>query len=219
MTAPPTHVVQGLLADGTRVFFRALRRDDRAGLADGFRRMGPESRYRRFFATIDHLSEEQLDRLTDVDYRNHFAWLAIASDVPGQPGIGVGRWVRTAEDPAIADAAVTVIDEYQHRGVGQALLRLMVHSAIERGIGAFRAEVLGDNEAMLALIRDVGASQGTWDDGVRVLLSPLPASIEELERTPSPAILRAAADGRLLGLAGTGGQGTRLQMEAPDAAR
>jgi hypothetical protein len=40
--------------------------DERSALADGLRRLSPESRYRRFFPPLDKLSEAQLTYLTEV---------------------------------------------------------------------------------------------------------------------------------------------------------
>jgi len=201
--------VEGLLDDGTRVLFRPLRPDDADGLRDAFRRLSPESRYRRFFYAIDHLTDDQLRYLTELDYVNHFAWLALLQDPP-HLGIGIGRWIRVQDDPATAEAAVTVVDDHQRRGVGGALLRLMAESAIERGVRSFRAEVLGGNQAMVELLHSFGIGGASWHDGVETIDVPLPATIADLERTPAPRILRAAAAGEVVGTSGPRGYGIRL---------
>jgi hypothetical protein len=46
-------------------------------------RLSEESRYRRFFSPVKELSEKTLAYLTEVDYVDHFAWIAIAMDEPG----------------------------------------------------------------------------------------------------------------------------------------
>src|ERR1700694_5259409 len=94
---PIDETIAGVLNDGTRVLFRPIRPDDKDNLRRGIEAMSPESRYRRFFAPIDHLSDEQLAYLTEIDYQDHFAWIAFLPDVEGFPGVGVARWVR---DPA-----------------------------------------------------------------------------------------------------------------------
>ncbi|HEV3232027.1 MAG TPA: GNAT family N-acetyltransferase [Candidatus Dormibacteraeota bacterium] len=206
--------VEGVLDDGTRVLFRPLGPHDVEGLREGFSRLSPESRYRRFFYAIDHLSDEQLRYLTDIDYVNHFAWLALLTD-ESRLGIGVGRWIRTEDDPTSAEAAVTVIDEYQRRGVGGALLRLMAESAIERGIRSFRAQVLGGNQAMIDLLHSLGIGTESWKDGIDTIEVPLPATIADLEQTPAPRILRAAAAGEVIVSSGPGGFGTLLTQRGP----
>jgi len=131
----------------------------------------------------------------------------VLSDAEGAPLVGVGRWIRLEDDPEEADAAVTVADEYHRRGIGRALLRLMARSAIERGVRRFRADVLSENEAMLHVFQQVGAELHHKEGAVIEAIVPLPASIEELEHTPAPKILRAAADGRLTGRSGARGTG------------
>ena len=81
----PDDTVDGVLNDGTRVLFRPIRPNDKDVLRRGLENMSPESRYRRFFAPIDHFSDEQLAYLTEIDYQDHFAWLAFLPDLPGSP--------------------------------------------------------------------------------------------------------------------------------------
>jgi GNAT superfamily N-acetyltransferase len=112
------------LADGTRIHTRPLRPDDREKLRNGFARMSPESKYRRFFSAPSSLSESTLDYLTRTDGWDHVAVGAELGDDGADTsyGIGIARFVRLPENPAKAEAAVAVIDEMQHRGVGRLLL-------------------------------------------------------------------------------------------------
>jgi len=127
------------LRDGTRVRLRPILPEDKAVLVEGFRRLSPESRYRRFMAPIQELTDDELRYLTEIDYVDHFAWLALDLEQPGHPGIGVGRYVRIPEEPDVAEAAVTVVDDYyQGRGVGTLLLEALGAVALENGIRRFR---------------------------------------------------------------------------------
>src|SRR5262245_2158143 len=107
------------LADGTQIRTRQVRPDDREQLRTGFARLSAESKYRRFFAVPETLSEATLDYLTITDGHDHVAIGAELGD-PGADtsyGIGIARFVRLPEEPTTAEAAVAVIDEMQHRGV------------------------------------------------------------------------------------------------------
>ncbi|MGH2706432.1 MAG: hypothetical protein ACRDJ4_15495 [Actinomycetota bacterium] len=104
-----------VLLDGTRVIVQPIVPEAKELLATSFERLSPRSRYRRFFSPIRELSEDQLRRLTEIDYVDHFAWTA---RTPGGLGVGVSRYVRLAEDAGTAEVAVTVIHEYQDRGLG-----------------------------------------------------------------------------------------------------
>lgn len=185
------------LDDGTRILFRPIRASDKELLQKGMRHLSPESRYRRFFRHIDHLSEQQLRYLTEVDGRDHVAWVAILPDDPDHYGVGVARWIRLPHERDVAEAAVTVIDSFHHRGIGRALLWILAKTAIERGVKAFRAWTLGDNAPMLELLHDLGAKAGRWDGGVLEMTVPLPLDPEALADSPAPLVLRAVAEGRV----------------------
>jgi GNAT superfamily N-acetyltransferase len=208
----PHESIEGILKDGTRIVFRPVVPEDKELLRVGLEGLSPESRYRRFFATINQFSEEQLTYLTDIDYQDHFAWIGLLADSDGTDGVGVGRWVRDPEDAENAEAAVTVVDQWQGKGVGSALLVVLARSAIERGVKRFTMEVLGENEPMMALLQSVGAVIDRRDGEVVFLHVPLPASVDELDQTASPLILRAAAEGRIQGEAGGRGVRTRFQI-------
>lgn len=188
------------LPDGKQIAFRPLRPDDAWMIERGFEELSDASRYRRFFSQIDHLTEKQLEYLTRIDYVNHFAWIAyLPGDIPR--GVGVARWVRTADDPEVAEAAVTVIDSFHNLGIGSTLLMLASASAVERGVRFFRAWTLGENEPMLAMLKQLGAQPGRWESGVLEVLVPLPDGPESLEDYPAPLILKEVAAGRLQGRA------------------
>lgn len=80
--------------------------------------MSPESRYRRFLAARDRLSEAELDYLTRVDHHDHEALVALVLET--QEGVGLARFVRLPEDPEDAEVAIAVADAWQRRGVGTA---------------------------------------------------------------------------------------------------
>ena len=137
---------------GGRIRIRPLDADDRNALAEGFERLGPESRYRRFFAPVARLTDAQLEYLTDVDHHDHEALVAVDEDT--RDGVGVARFVRLAE--GVAEPAVAVADDWQRRGVGTHLLDALADRAREEGIGVFVAPVLADNAAALGLLEGLG---------------------------------------------------------------
>ncbi len=154
------------LRDGTQVTLRPLGPEDREGLRDAFRELSPETRYMRFFSVVTEPSEAVLRYLTEVDQRDHVAIAAIATtpDLKSERGVGVARFVRVKGEPHVAEAAVTVIGEYQRRGLGAVLLIELTRAAIARGIRVFRGEVLSSNTAMLAILHAVGAKLEPSDD-------------------------------------------------------
>ncbi|CAN5862128.1 hypothetical protein BH23ACT10_BH23ACT10_28310 [soil metagenome] len=147
------------LRDGTHVLVRAVNPDDKGELEEGFGRLSPRSRYLRFHQVVERLSDEQLRYLTDVDQVDHVAWVAIDLDDPEQHGIGVARFIRLDDEPTVAEAAVTVLDAYQGRGLGTDLLHVLAAAAVRRGVTTFRAYVLGENRAMLKVLDALGPTR------------------------------------------------------------
>ena len=100
------------------------------------------------------LSDAELTYLTEVDHHDHEALLAFDAD--SGLGIGVARFVRNHEDAGLAEAAVTVTDDAQGRGLGTALLSRLADRAREEGVDRFSALVLADNRDMLDLLERAG---------------------------------------------------------------
>ena len=184
------------LQDGTQVRLRPIVPDDKARLVEAFERLSPESRYRRFMASIVELTDEQLTHLTEVDYVDHFAWLALSLDEPGLPGVGVSRYVRATDEHDVAEAAVTVVDDYHGRGLGRLLLEMLGAAALENGIRRFRGYVQEDNRPIRELLESMGARLEHDSAGVARMELELPARAEELRATPMYEVLRAVAAGQ-----------------------
>jgi RimJ/RimL family protein N-acetyltransferase len=142
------------LRDGQEILIRPIRPEDRDELAGAMARLSPESRYRRFFTPTTELSAAALDYLTRVDHHDHEALVALEPETGH--GIGVARFVRSAEDRERAEVAVAVADDWHDRGVATALLGRLTQRAREEGVRRFSAEVLAENRPMLELIDELG---------------------------------------------------------------
>ena len=140
------------LRDGSRVRLRPGRSTDRDLLISGFQRLSPESRYRRFLTATPELTPDMVRYLTDIDHHGHEAIIAI--DETGE-GLGVARYVRDPARPDSAEVAVTVIDDWQGRGLGTLLLETLSARARLEGIRSFTALMLATNETMMDLLRHV----------------------------------------------------------------
>ncbi|HEX2239749.1 MAG TPA: hypothetical protein VHJ82_01210, partial [Actinomycetota bacterium] len=95
----------------------------------------------------------------------------------------------------------TVVDQFHGQGLGSTLMWLLAKSAIEQGITDFRVWALGENAPILHLLASFGIKPRGWEGGVAELLVPLPASVDDLDKTPAPLILKATATGELVGRA------------------
>jgi GNAT superfamily N-acetyltransferase len=142
------------LRDGSRVLVGRVTADDAPTLAEGFARLSEESRRLRFLTSKPNLTQAELRYLTEVDGHNHEALGAIEPET-GR-GVGIARYVRDANNPTRAEAAVTVADEWQRRGVGKLLLERLTDRARAEGITHFTALVASDNTGMKALVKRLG---------------------------------------------------------------
>ena len=143
------------LNEGLRVWFRPVEPGDKDRLVQGLAQMSPEARYQRFFVPTAKLTAEQLRNFTEVDQRDHVAWIAVDPTSSTQRGLGIGRFVRVPEEPQVAEAAITVIDEVQHHGIGCCLLVILMVMGQKQGLRRLRAYILPENRASIHLFQKV----------------------------------------------------------------
>ena len=165
------------LRDGSKVLIRQVHSTDVPLLADGFARLSPQSRRMRFLTGKKELSGAELRYFTDVDHHDHEA-LGALNHADGR-GVGIARYIRHADDPHAAEIAVTIVDDWQGRGLGTELLMRLSGRARCEGIRRFTALVAEDNTAMARLLRSmsahlVGRSPGTVE--YEITLMPPPTS-------------------------------------------
>jgi RimJ/RimL family protein N-acetyltransferase len=145
-----------VLRDGSRVEIRALRPDDRAAVLAAVDHTSERSLHRRFFAARRTFTEREIAFFLNVDFTSHVALVAVVKHDDGEEEIvGGGRYVML--QPGRAEAAFTVVDQYQGRGLGPVLLRHLAAIAGGAGIHEFVAEVLPDNTPMLELFEHSGS--------------------------------------------------------------
>ena len=138
------------MRDGSRVEIRALRPEDRADLLASIGRASDQSLYRRFFGAKRGFTEREIEFYSNVDFTSHVALVAVVEE-DGLPAIvGGGRYV--VVQAGQAEAAFAVIDSYQGRGIGAALMRHLAAIARAAGLRELIAEVLPDNAPMLKVL-------------------------------------------------------------------
>ena len=144
------------LRDGSTVWIRQVRSTDAPLLADGFARLSPRSRQMRFLTRKRELSGAELRYFTDVDHHDHEALVAL-NHADGR-GVGIARYIRHAGDPHAAEVAVTIVDDWQGRGLGTELVTQLSGRARCEGIHRFTALVAEDNTAVARMLHNTSAS-------------------------------------------------------------
>ena len=164
--ARPQPVAEGtpvVLRDGSQVQIREVRGSDAPLLADGFARLSARSRQQRFLSPKHSLSAAELRFLTEVDHHDHEA-IGALNPADGR-GVGIARYIRDPGDPAAAEIAVTIADDWQGRGLGTELLARLSDRARQEGICRFTATIAYGNAAMATLLQNMGAELAGHDHG------------------------------------------------------
>ena len=162
-------ISEARLRDGTQALIWELLPSDREALRTGYEQLSEETRYHRFLTGVPHLTPTLLDHLVDeVDNVDHvaLALVVVDDDGVGTPA-GVGRIIRYPDQPDAADLAVTVLDEWQGRGVATALVQELLRRRPE-GVTRILTTVAADNPASLAMLRRLGPTTETEVETPRV---------------------------------------------------
>ena len=116
MAENPTWDSDVVLADGGTVHLRLIAPTDERALVDLYEALSDESVYLRFFSPVPRPTAAELERITDVDRRDHVVLVAELGDRL----VAVARDDRIAPDEA--EVAFTVRDDEQRRGIATLLL-------------------------------------------------------------------------------------------------
>lgn len=141
------------LRDGSLMTVRPIHQGDRSILLEHFEHLGAEARYHRFLAPVKRLTDGQIECFTHPDHRSHEALFALDQD--GHP-VGVARYISSPDDHASAEIAAAVVDDWQGRGVGHALVTGLAQAAHRAGIRRFTALMQAENRPMQRLLADLG---------------------------------------------------------------
>ena len=149
------------LTGGPVVQFRHAQPDDQPLITEAIRTASPETLLHRFFSPIRSVSPVMLRQMLSID-RARETCIVGATEENGTSRIVCGaRYVKLPEAQT-AEFAVSVHDDYQRRGLGMFLLKLLAALARAEGIRRFEAEVMDSNQKMLGLFRKATKSRAGW---------------------------------------------------------
>ena len=149
-----THWIESL-NDGTRVLLRPLREEDRGREKIFIERLSLESRRFRFMDSFKKASPALLDQLLNVDNVQQVALIALAHDDGELREVGISRYGTTGKDKQ-CECAVTVADDWRHRGLGVLLMRHLISQARQNGFRQMVSFDAADNEPMNELANYLG---------------------------------------------------------------
>jgi GNAT superfamily N-acetyltransferase len=154
--------VRNNIRRGEQVVLRPLAPDDSSALLAAFEHLSLETRRLRFMSAGARLTKRDAERLTDLDHRQAEALAAIAPET-GEI-IGVARYFGMLRDPAAAEVAVTVDDDWQGHGIGRRLVAALAERARANGFERLVAFVDPANRRVIEWLKRRGARQSGDDE-------------------------------------------------------
>jgi acetyltransferase len=149
------------IKDGWRVFARPIRPEDEPLIHALLKHVTAEDLRLRFFAPMKEFSHEFIARLTQLDYARAMAFVAFDEATGEMLGV-----VRIHSDSIYANGeyAILLRSDLKGRGLGWALMQLIIEYATSEGLKAISGDVLQENTTMLQMCRDLGFDVKTDPD-------------------------------------------------------
>ena len=142
------------LKDQRSVTIRAVRPGDKGLIIEALRGLSAESIYFRLFAAKNEFTDADLKEITEVDFLNVVALVAVLEQNGKDRIVGEGRYIRSGEDGTMrrAEVALLVDDAFHGLGIATLLLKHLITIAQESGITHLEAEILRSNQPMLHIL-------------------------------------------------------------------
>ena len=144
------------LSDNTLIGIGFVGPEDEERLISGFKKLSQQTKLYRFNCCKNELSTKEKEYLLNIDNFNHLAIGAVDLDKSYDVGIGLARYIREKEDPTRAEVAITVIDEYQNKGIGTYLFKELFIYANKNGVRTLTSYVLKENVKMIKILDKIG---------------------------------------------------------------
>ena len=139
--------------DGWRIFVRPIRPEDEPLIHELLRHVTLQDMRLRFFAPMKEFSHEFIARLTQLDYARAMAFVAF--DEATNEMVGVVR-IHSDSIYANGEYAILLRSDLKGRGLGWALMQLIIEYAKSEGLKRISGEVLQENSVMLNMCRELG---------------------------------------------------------------
>lgn len=164
MTDTPSHAAylgpdyphwKTILTDGSEVLIRPIGPQDAAAEKAFIESLSPATRRNRFLGQIAHPSDALIHQLTDIDYINDVALVAVVPEDTATRIVGVSRYAVDASREA-CECAVVVADAWQGKGLGTALMERLIGLASGRGLLSMNSVDSAENWEMRDLATALG---------------------------------------------------------------
>jgi RimJ/RimL family protein N-acetyltransferase len=166
-----------LLQDGEKVLLRPLTVADAALYPDFLGDVTRDDLRLRFFAAMNEVNPELIDKLIHYDPDKAMAFVAIEEESSRLLGV-----VRLHDDSGgeAGEFAILLRSHLKGHGLGWLMMKHMIANAKAKGLKAVRGQVLADNVTMLQMCSELGFHSTSDPDEpgvahVELLLDEVPA--------------------------------------------
>jgi GNAT superfamily N-acetyltransferase len=142
-----------VLGDDWRIFVRPIRPDDEFLIRDLLVHVTKEDLRLRFFDSIKEFSHQFIAKLSELDYARAMALVAI--DEASSEMLGV-VWLYSDSVHEAGEYAVLLRSDLKGRGLGWALMQLIIEYAKSEGLKRISGQILQENAVMLKMCRELG---------------------------------------------------------------
>lgn len=132
---------------------RPIEPDDGPLIHDLLAHVSKEDLRLRFFDSIREFSHQFLARLTQIDTTREMAFVAI--DEAGGEILGVVR-LYSGSSHESGEYAILLRSDLKGRGLGWALMQLIIEYAKSEGLKRIAGQILQENSVMLKMCRELG---------------------------------------------------------------
>jgi acetyltransferase len=142
-----------VIKGGWRVFVRPIRPEDEPLIHEFLRHVTSQDLRLRFFAPMKQFTHEFIARLTQLDYARAMAFVAF--DEATNEMVGVVR-IHSDSIYESGEYAILLRSDLKGRGLGWALMQLIIEYAKSEGLKVISGDVLQENTVMLEMCRSLG---------------------------------------------------------------
>ena len=142
-----------VLGDGWRIFARPIKPDDEPLIHDFLGHVSKQDLRLRFFDSIREFSHQFIARLTQIDYAREMAFIAI--DEARDEIVGVVR-LYSGSSHESGEYAILLRSDLKGRGLGLALMQLIIEYAKSEGLKRIVGQILQENSVMLKMCGELG---------------------------------------------------------------
>jgi acyl-CoA hydrolase/GNAT superfamily N-acetyltransferase len=144
------------LADGSALEVRPLKASDERALRDLFYSHSEATVSARYGRPVKRLTRAQIQEFVTLDYDARMALGAFERTGRASRLLGVARWERGEQGEA--EVALTIHDDFQERGIGSFLMRMLLRHARRVGQKTLFATYVWGNARMDGLAKATGAT-------------------------------------------------------------